>query len=436
MKNLKIALFLVIGFNTLFANAIDKIKLDSYMNVLEKHNKIMCSLAIDSCGVNIYSRAIGTANVNKKATIENTYEIGSITKTFTATLILKAIEENLISLDTKLSKYFPKIANADSITIEQLLRHRSGVKSYTAVDNYLSWNTAPLTQKNILDSIASYTPDFKPGIKFKYSNSNYTLLANILEIIYKKPYSILLKEKITTPLKLNSTFFSATPLESHNTCHSFKFFDKWRIEDFTNPLITIGAAGIQSTPTDLNKFFRAIAEGDILSRKSFVIMTTIKDNFGMGIIQLPFMKSLGYGFTGGIDGFQSIAIYFPTTKISYSLLSNGVNCILNDVSINALCAANNVNYEIPAFSATSLTTDILDSYCGTYSTPQLPIKMIISRKDNMLIAQGSGQPSFPLEALTNETFEFKVAGIKITFLPQEKSLSLLQGGASFILKKE
>ena len=117
--------------------------IDSLLTRIESKDKGMLSLSISKDGKAVYSRAIGYS-VKEAAKLSNTqtkYRIGSITKTFTAVLILQLIEENRLSLATNLARYFPSIPNASSITIEQLLRHRSGIHNITDDESYLGYMT-------------------------------------------------------------------------------------------------------------------------------------------------------------------------------------------------------------------------------------------------------------------------------------------------------
>ena len=115
-----------------FSQTIDRAKLDAYFNTLFEHNRFMGSVAIARGGELIYSKSVGFADVEEGIKIdENTkFRIGSITKTFTAVLVLKAVEENRLTLCQTIDKWFPEIGNADKITIEHLLRHRSGLYEF------------------------------------------------------------------------------------------------------------------------------------------------------------------------------------------------------------------------------------------------------------------------------------------------------------------
>ena len=155
-------------------------------------------------------------------------------------------------------------------------------------------------------------------------------------------------------------------------------------------------------------------------------MKTIQEGYGYGLFQIPFYSSLGFGHTGGIDGFSSVFAHFPEENISYALTSNGTIMNNNDISIAVLSAVFNKPYEIPVFI--SYTSVDLDKYLGVYSTEQIPLKITITKNGNTLIAQGTGQPEFPLEAINKDIFKFDQVGAKFEFILEENKMILFQNG--------
>lgn len=427
-------IFAQIGFSQNF----DKNKLDNYFNVLEQNNKFMGSVAISKNGEIIYTKSIGLADVENslKATEKTKYRIGSISKSFTAVLTLKAVENKKLDLNQTIDKWFPEITNAKKITIKQLLSHRSGIHNFTNDADYLTYNTQPKTEKEIVEIIVKGNSEFEPDSKAEYSNSNYVLLTYILEKTFKKSYSDLLLEHIVKPIGLTNTYVFGRINPSKNECKSYKFAGTWKLETETDYTIPLGAGAITSTPSDLTKFADALFGGKLLKSESLEIMKTIKDGYGIGLFQIPFYKSIGYGHTGGIDGFSSVYAHFPEDKISYALISNGTNFKNNDITIAVLSAVYGKPYEIPVFTTFKLTSEDLDKYLGIYASKQIPLKITITKEGNTLIAQGTGQPAFPIEATEKDKFKFDQAGAKFEFNPTEKTMILFQGGGQINFTKE
>jgi CubicO group peptidase (beta-lactamase class C family) len=416
----------------------DKVKLDQYFNVLEKNDKFMGSIAVARNGSVIYTKTIGYTDVeNKVKPDSNTkYRIGSISKTFTTVLVLKAVEQNRLKLDQTLDTFFPKIENAKQITIRDMLYHQSGIHSFTDDQDYLTWNTLPKTEQEMVDRIVKGGSNFKPGEKSEYSNSNFVLLTYIVEKSFKKPFGELLNEYIIKPTGLKNTSLGHKINIAANECYSYRFAGKWEKEPETDISIPMGAGGIVSTPSDLTTFIYALFNGQLLKKESLDQMITINGKYGMGIFKIPFIDKTGYGHTGGIDGFSSVVTWFADGGISYSYISNGSNYNNNNISIAVLSAVYGQPYEIPEFNQIELSAEELAKYAGTYATAQMPLKITVSVKEKTLIAQATGQSSFPLEPAGKDQFKFEQAGVEMVFFPDEKKMVLKQRGAEFNFAKE
>jgi len=421
-----------------FAQGFDKDKLDNYFSTLESNNKFMGNVTVSQNGEIIYSRAVGYADYeNKLKANENTkYSIGSISKTFTAVLVLKGIEQKRIDLNQTIDKYFPTIKNSNKITIENLLYHRSGIHNFTDDKDYMTWNTQQKSEEEMTAIIASKGSDFEPNSTSKYSNSNYVLLSYILERSFNKPYGELLKEYITDPIGLKNTYFGKENNNSTTKCNSYKYLETWKLVPGTDISVPMGAGGIVSTSADLVNFSNALFGGLLLKSESLAKMMTLKENFGIGLFKVPFDNKAGYGHTGGIDGFTSVFYHFSDADISYALISNGTNYNNNDISISVLSAVYNKPYDIPTFLTFKVKSEDLNEYLGTYSSTELPLKITVSKNNNTLIAQATGQSSFPLEATEKDIFKFNQAGIVMEFNPSEKTMLLKQGGRQFLYTKD
>jgi CubicO group peptidase (beta-lactamase class C family) len=437
-KNILIPLLSFLSIFTATSQDFAAAELDSLFLVLEENDRFMGSLAIAHIGEPVYAKAIGYADVleEKKTDTATKFRIGSISKTFTAALIFKAIENDKLNLEDTISKYFPNVPNANSITISNLLNHRSGIYNFTNNPLYLSWNTTAKSKEELLKIIIGGGSVFEPDSKADYSNSNYVLLTFILETIFKKSYPTLIAEHITEPLQLNSTYFGGKIAIVDNEANSYQYTKGWEKQTETDMSVPLGAGSIVSNPTDLNTFMKALFDGDIISKESLATMITLKENYGMGIFQVPFGKKKGYGHTGGIDGFSSVAYYFPEDEVSISLTSNGNRFRNNDIIIAGLSAFYGMPISIPSFESVQLTSEQLESFIGVYSSQQFPLKITITQEKGTLYGQATGQPSFPLDAKPNDIFEFLPAGVQLEFQSSENTMTLKQGGGNFSFTKE
>jgi D-alanyl-D-alanine carboxypeptidase len=352
MKNIILLLgSLLFTFQIGMSQTIDKEKLNEYFQTLKDNDKFMGSVALLKDGNIIYQKSVGFSDVetNKKNDADTKYRIGSISKTFTATLILKAIEEGKLDISKTIDTYFPSIKNAEIITIENLLNHRSGIHNFTNEQNYLDYNTQKQSEEQMVEIFSKAGSDFQPNSKADYSNSNYVLLSYILQKIYKEPYGQILQEKIIKPLNLKNTYFGGAIDLTENEGYSYRYNGNWEKQSETDTSIPMGAGGIVSNPTDLLIFINALLNGKIISEQNLDTMKTIKEGYGLGLFQMPFDKKTAYGHTGGIDGFNSAFGFFPNENVGFAMTSNGANYDTNNILIAMLSIIFDKPYDIPSF---------------------------------------------------------------------------------------
>ncbi len=434
------ALLLIISLPVLNAQSFDKNRMDSLFNLLAEKNKAMGSLAIARNGKIVYSRAIGYSSIladdQKTSNTSTKYRIGSISKMFTSAMIFQLIEKGKLSLSSTLDTWFPELPNAKQITIGQMLNHRSGLHSVTDDSTYLEWNTQPKTHEEIIAMIAKSKPEFQPGEKGAYSNSNYILLGYIIEKITGKPYAKNLSEKITSKLGMKNTYIGGPAKISDNESYSYNFVNKWNQESETDMSIPGGAGAIVSTPTDLVTFITALFSGKLVSDSSLKQMKTITGRFGMGMFQIPFYDKIAFGHNGGIDGFTSSLAYFPEDSVAIAYTSNGEVFKVNNILIGVLSIYFGKPYEMPVFATITVKPGDLDQYLGTYASEAMPLKITVTREGATLMAQATGQPSFALEAVKKDVFKFDPAGLVMEFTPASKQFTLRQGGGVYTFTKE
>lgn len=431
---------LLFFFHFVSAQEYDFAKADSLLHSIEEHDEGMGSVAILKDGEMIYQKAYGYANIeSKKKNDPNTlFRIGSISKTYTATLIMKAVEEGLLKLDDTLSKFYPDFKNSDKMTISHMLQHRSGLYNFTNSPLYVQYMTQPKTKAEMLEILLSTENSFEPDQKYEYSNSAYVLLSYILEDVYEMEYGDILNEKILSPLELEQTYFGKAIDQSGNESVSYVRTAQWKISPETNMMIPLGAGGITATAKDVALFYEALFNDEIIQESSFQKMKEIKDGFGYGLFEMPYYDEKILGHTGGIDGFQSVAVHFESENLTVALLCNAVSYRRNDILLGLLAAYFGKEFEIPDFKPNIvLKKEDLTGFEGVYSSETFPLKITISIADNnQLMAQATGQSAFPLTPIDQFNFKFDPAGVKIIFDSEYSQLTLEQGGMKFNLEKE
>ncbi|PIF46886.1 D-alanyl-D-alanine carboxypeptidase [Chryseobacterium sp. 52] len=423
----------------MFSQSAHKEKLMNFIDSLSVHHKVMGSFAFSEKDQPAFLKVTGFSDASKqqKANINTQYRIGSISKTFTAVLVMKAVEEKKLALDTKLSGFYPDIENADKITIENLLQHRSGIHNLTDEDEYLTYYTKPHTEESLASIIKKYKSDFSPGTQYEYSNSNYILLGFILEKVYQKSYAELIRKKIAGPLKLKLTQVGGKIDPSKNQALSYQYVNRnYQLSPETDMSIPVGAGNLISTPTELLKFIIALENGKLVSKSSLNQMKNFKDSYGYGIAQVPFENYSGYGHNGGIDQFRSILYYFPELKTGISFITNQSDYDNNDISIKMMQTVVGKDFKMPNFKEISVAEEILKKYEGLYKAEGFPLDIKIFSEEGKLMGQATGQGAFPLEAVSENEFKFETAGIRMKFNAEKGTLDFSQGANNFTFKKQ
>ena len=434
----KLLFLLLLSTSFAFSQQTKFQKIDSLLTFLNTNNKFMGELSIIEKGKIVFSKAYGFADVEsgKKLDVNTKLKIGSITKIFTATMIMQLVDEKKLTLDTKLSKFYPKIPNADKITIHHLLHHRTGIPDFLNDDPTVGeFIYAENKKEDLVKRIENYTSAFEPNSQHKYSNSNYNLLGYIIEDITKKSFSENLNTRIVKKIGLKNTIFPTKIDVSKNEGYSFAYDGKtWEKTPEWSSNLAFSAGAMSSTTNDLNIFLETLLEGKLTSKSSLEQMKSMEDYYGKGLIIAPFEERKFYGHTGGIENFRAAAGYNPDDKTGFAIIVNGDNYSRNDIMIGVLSLFYGKEYTFPDLKGFKVSKESLSKYVGIYSTPTFPMKITITEVNGELLAQATGQGSFPLTAKSETEFIFTPAGIKMTFAENEMTLN--QGGMKTVFKKE
>lgn len=430
-----------------FAQTLDKAKLDQFFDRLAEKDKAMGSLTIAKDGNVIYTRAIGYSQINgteKNAlSAANRFRIGSITKMFTASMILQLVEEGNLKLTDTLDKFFPQVPNAKKITIVQILWHRSGIPNVRREQNAQgNANTLPMTKDEMLALIVKTTPEFEPDTKYSYSNSGYQLLGLILEKVTGKSYEEALKERISSKIGLKDTYLATGNIDvSKNEALTYmNFGDGWKPVAETHPSILFSAGAIVSTPNDMAKFIQALFDGKIVSKESVDQMKAIRNGELSGMEPFTFAGKTFYGHTGGADNYGAWLAYLPEEKLAMAYTTNAKVYPVKDIVNGVMDIYYNKPFQIPTFESIAVSTEVLDKYVGVYSTPEAPVKFTITRNGATLYAQPPGAGSaVPLEATAQDKFKLDngtPAGIVFEFDTAKNQMTIKRGGGQRVFTKD
>ncbi|WP_074409323.1 MULTISPECIES: serine hydrolase domain-containing protein [Aquimarina] len=425
-KIIMIAFLVSYGSN---AQTFNKAKLDSLFMLIETNNKGMGSFSIFKEGKEIYHKSIGYSDIanTTKNNKKTKYRIGSITKTFTATIIAKLVEEGKLSFDTTLDTYFPNIPNAKKITIDNLLRHQSGLFNITEQENFASWIITPKSREQMLERFIKNGTVFEPGEETKYSNTNFILLSYIAENIEHKSFSKILESRIIKPLKLQRTEYGKKINPKNN--EALPYFEEdseWKlIKNHTDMSGPMGAGAIVSTASELNAFYESLFSGKLVSDTSLNQMTDTSTGMGMGLDDNVLHGKQIYGHNGGIDGFQSLSIYIPEEKLAVTYIANGAVMSPKSCILAALKIYFGIDNKLPEFKpALLLKTEELDTYLGVYKGDTFPFEIKITNEDAALIVHAKNGPTFSLEAYDKDKFRSEPYEVKMEFLPNQNKMIL------------
>ena len=421
-----------------FSNATNLDSITKKLSFLAEKDLFNGNVVLVKRGKVIYNEAFGYEDpINRiKMTTNSRHKIGSVTKTYTATVLLRLIEKKNLSLHTTLDSYFPEVHNSRRITIEMMLRHRSGIRSYTNDEDYQNYYRAPTATDQILHKIVSYASDFEPDEKFSYSNSNYFLLALIAEKVSGKSYCDLIRNTLSGKSGSNILCCSGTCRDT--SIASFEKTDHgWVKSSETYMNVAFGAGNLVATAAEIAGFYdRLFSQKKILKPVQVELMTSFRENIGLGIFRMPFYEKKGYGHTGGIDAFRSMALYFPEDDLTLVLTSNSLTEIsLNDVAIGVLSAYYNRSHEFELPGDYMQDPEILDACVGEFISKDIPLEITTYRKKNELYLQATGQPAIRLSPESDSKFVFKQAGVIVEFIDMRENrysgFILEQGGYRF-----
>jgi D-alanyl-D-alanine carboxypeptidase len=437
------AILVVIGFfAAASAQTLDKAKLDQFFDRLAEKNKAMGSLVIARDGKVIFERAIGYSQINgiekKPITAATRFRIGSITKMFTAVMVLQLVDEKKLKLTDTLEKYFPRIPNANKITILHVLTHRSGIHGISEIPEHRAVRDKGTTNAELLAMIEKAGPsDFEPGSKSVYMNENYFLLGLLIEKLTGKTYQENLTKRITSKIGLKDTYeprWNTDP--ARNESFSYRYGRDWDQDADIHWSIFFGGGSIISTPYDLVKFIKALFDGKLVSKESLALMRTIKDGEGVGITTFTFAGKTLFGESGGAQSRGAWVAYLPEEKLAVAYATNAKLYPVNDILTGIFDIYWNRPFQIPAFNTLEVSADVLDRYVGVYSSPGVPITYTFTRDGTTLFVQLPGGVPLRLEATDEDKFKIDPPGIYFEFNAAKGEVTWKRGAGVRVFTKE
>jgi len=286
----------------------------------------------------------GTVDPQRRTPLRRDHlmRIGSVTKTFTAVVILQLIEEHRLSLDDKLARWFPEFPNADRITVRNLLTHRSGIFNYlespqvlaSLFSSHYAWQTQAL-----IDIAAESEPVYPPGETYYYSNTNYVLLGLIAEQVTGKDSATLIRERISKPLGLHNTYLVPNETAPETLVSGFDrdLIPLPGLYENTPDNISISTAAFTSgamisTAEDLRIFYDGLFSDKLISPAILEEMTTFLPatdsgtpqltGYGLGLFRLEIGGEEVWASLGEFIGFMTMVTYSPSEHDVVAIIGN------------------------------------------------------------------------------------------------------------------
>jgi CubicO group peptidase (beta-lactamase class C family) len=352
------------------------------------------------------------------------FRIGSMTKQFTAALVLLEQEDGKLSVNDSIRKYLTDSpATWDKITIADLLHHTSGIPNFIFDKRFFEWRMVSHTPAEEMELFKDNPLNFLPGTQWEYSNSNYALLGIITEKVTGQRYVNLLQERILVPLGMKDSGLDDDDLILPERAEGYQPGSKGIIPARSESMSVGWATGaMYSTTRDLLRWERGLFGGKVLSASSLKQMTTAtKGNYGCGVFvsRKDDMEVIEHG--GSIEGFNSYMIYVPARNIAVIALSNvsgdapdKMAAKLLDVTLGKTVTLAKQRAAMP------IARDELSKFVGDYQiSAQLSLNITASEEGLVVLATGQPPLQFSYEGEINGHPQFftRAMDAQIEFIP-------------------
>jgi CubicO group peptidase (beta-lactamase class C family) len=377
----------------------------------------------------LYQKAFGMAHMELGVPLrtDHVFRIGSVTKQFTGAAILQLVEAGQLALQDEITKFIPDYpTHGKKITVEHLLTHTSGIKSYTGM---IKWtpqeHRRDMSPVELIDFFKDEPMDFDPNEQYKYNNSAYILLGYIIEKVSGLPYGKYVEERIFKPLNMRHSYYGDNEPIIKNRAAGYSQNDDTGIYNnaaFLSMTQPYAAGSLLSTVEDLYIWTRALHGGGVIKQSSLDAAitphrlnngTSTRYGYGLGMGNLWGSPTIEH--TGGIHGFLSDLIYVPQSEICIAILTN-CDCKSPDEVATQLAALLMGQAYQP--QAISVQTSILNEYIGVYENEEKE-QRYLTVEDGQLYSQRKGSTKFKLQAYGPDQFFFPDAPVRLHFVREE-----------------
>lgn len=380
-------------------------------NSTELHGAGVSAIVVQD-GKTLFSGSAGNANIelNIPMQTDQVHRIASITKQFTAVSILLLQEQGKLSIEDSLAKYFPDFpTQGHAITLEQLLKHTSGLNNYTNSAETMSKRIAqPITMPEMLQLFSTEPMLFAPDEQFAYSNTGYVLLGAIIEQVSGMSYAAFVEDHIFSKLGMNDSTSGGRQLVD-NRAYPYSFENGKVVNARPIDMQWPHAAGMSlSTVSDLAKWNTALHNQKLLNPESYKMLLSRGSlnnaqisNYAMGLGFRPLADQEAVGHYGGINGFATAAMYLPEDKLFVAVLAN--NDSTNAGLIMEQLFALALDISLPDAPEQTVNATALDAWLGEYSIDEDTSRKLYQEDGKYYTLRQGGQP---LEAIPASSSRF------------------------------
>ena len=352
-------------------------------------------------GKPVYEAGQGLADINAKTRItpETVFRIGSITKQFSAAIMLQLVVEGKVSLDDKLSKFLPDYPKpgADA-TIAELLNHTVGVQSYTDIPGWMDekHTAKAYTTEQMIAEFKDLPSPSKPGEKWAYNNSGYVLVGAVIEKVTGKPWYQNVEERIAKPLGLKTIQYGIVEDKMPRMARGYTDKEgKVAPSQIINMSVPHAAGALIGSVEDLAKWNAALRHGKVVPAELYAKMnspTKLPDGssepygFGMGMRDVRGHKALGH--SGGIFGFSTDSIYLPKEDVFVAVFANSDQPVTQPGTVMLQLAAMAIADPYPTFKRVALDANAVEPWVGLYKVKDGERRVFL--RDGKLYTQRTG----------------------------------------------
>jgi len=280
----------------------------------------------------IYQKTFGKANLelNIKLNTESVFQLGSMTKQFTAVAILLLEQQGKLNVNDPIAKYIGGYPAGNKITIHHLLTHTSGIKDFTKMKSLASIAQKEMTAKMMVDFFKDEPVDFAPGERFEYNNSGYVLLGYLIELVSGERYADFIQRHIFDQLDMGHSYYANDRQIIKNRAYGYQKKENAYVNKTSiNFSVPFSSGSLMSTLADLLKWQNGLNQNKVLNTKettkafsSYKLNNGEQFNYGYGwhIKEMDGLPIRAHG--GSIFGFKSMGIYVPSEDIYVVGLTN------------------------------------------------------------------------------------------------------------------